>query len=434
MLQNKTNYYDQMSLLYPQKNENLCIRDITFQVTEDCNLCCSYCYQTNKTKKVMDFETAKKFIDIIFDNREDPNAYYNIYNTFGFVMNFIGGEPLLEIDLIDKIIEYVEYRLLNLDDDLWLYTHCYNFSTNGTLYFTPKVEAFRKKWGPLVSMGVTVDGNKELHDSCRKFPDGKGSYDLAARASLNEFLNGHDASKITISPNNASYVFEGIKHFIEVGHRFVEANCVFEDVWTKETVLELYHELIKLSDWIKEKDIYNKVFIAILNPADFVPTPKNLINRNWCGVGLGGMSAIDHTGNIYPCIRFMPSSLGKEIKPLYIGDIETGYLGKKEHIETCELLNNCTRNNMESKECLECPIAKGCSWCTGFVYESQGNLLQKTTFHCDTHKMRALAAKYLTKINNDKKAFEKINLNYKMYENLISKEDFDKICLWKEEE
>ena len=48
--------------------------------------------------------------------------------------------------------------------------------------------------------------------------------------------------------------------------------------------------------------------------------------------------------------------------------------------------------------------------------------------------MRALAAKYLTKINNDKKAFEKINLNYKMYENLISKEDFDKICLWEEEE
>ena len=45
----------------------------------------------------------------------------------------------------DKIIEYTESRVLELKDDLWLYTHCYNFSTNGTLYFEPKVRSRKRR-------------------------------------------------------------------------------------------------------------------------------------------------------------------------------------------------------------------------------------------------------------------------------------------------
>ena len=37
--------------------------NITFQVTDSCNLACTYCYQHNKGTRMMSFETAKKFID-----------------------------------------------------------------------------------------------------------------------------------------------------------------------------------------------------------------------------------------------------------------------------------------------------------------------------------------------------------------------------------
>lgn len=434
MLASKTSFHDQMSQLYPPKYKEAHTRDITIQVTEDCNLCCSYCYQINKTHKALDFETAKKFIDIIFDNREDPEAYYNIYNTSGFVLNFIGGEPLLEIDLIDKIIEYTESRILSLNDDLWLYNHCYGFSTNGTLYFTPKVEAFRKKWGPLVSMSVTVDGNKTLHDSCRLFPDGTGSYDLAAKASWNEFIHGHDSSKITISPDNVNSVFDGIKHFIDKGHRFVEANCVFENVWSKNSALELYNQLIKLSNWITDNDLYDKIFIAILDIGKYTKTPEERLDNNWCGVGKGGMSAIDHTGAIYPCIRFMPSSTGNDIPLLTIGDVNNGYLNDEKSINNFTKLKGCTRRELEPQECLDCPISNGCSWCSGYVYEYyNGEFTQKTLFTCNTHKLCALAVKYLTKINNDKENYDLINLNYDMYKDLIPENDFNKINIWKEE-
>ena len=40
------------------------------------------------------------------------------------------------------------------------------------------------------------------------------------------------------------------------------------------------------------------------------------LKKNWCGVGEGKMLAINYKGELYPCIRFMESSLGKDAKPL----------------------------------------------------------------------------------------------------------------------
>ena len=70
MLNNQSSYFDQIHELYPSK-QGRSIKDVTFQVTEDCNLQCTYCYQHNKTHNKMTFETAKKFIDYIFESKND---------------------------------------------------------------------------------------------------------------------------------------------------------------------------------------------------------------------------------------------------------------------------------------------------------------------------------------------------------------------------
>ena len=79
------------------------IKGITFQVTEDCCLSCTYCYQHAKTKQKMDFDLIKKTIDLLLD---DKNEYINTSNTKGLIIEFIGGEPLLESKLIKDTIEY----------------------------------------------------------------------------------------------------------------------------------------------------------------------------------------------------------------------------------------------------------------------------------------------------------------------------------------
>ena len=87
-----------------------------------------------------------------------------------------------------------------------------------------------------------MDGCKELHDKCRLFPDGKGSYDLAITAALDQLNNyGNPSTKITISPNNVEYLFKGFKNMIKLGFTAIHANCVFENVWSTEYAKKYYN-------------------------------------------------------------------------------------------------------------------------------------------------------------------------------------------------
>lgn len=410
------------------------IKDFTFQVTDDCNLCCSYCYQINKKHNKMTFDTAKKYIDNLFINKYNPNAFYNKENTRGFIINFIGGEPLLEIDLMDQIIEYFELKFLEDNDEEWLLNHTYNISTNGTLYFTPKVQNFIKKYRELLSIGVTVDGNKQLHDSCRLFPNGQGSYDIAIKAALEEKKYGSESTKITLSPENIENIVPGVQNMISLGFKYIHMNCVFEDVWNKSTANILFQELIKLANWINENNLYDKIYISILYPESYVQNRIEQLDKNWCGASLG-MSAIDYKGDLYPCIRFMESSLGEQQKPLKIGNInQGGYLTNQEQINNYQNLTmNCITKKLCPLNCLQCPISSGCAWCIGLGYQYTGNFNQRLLTTCDTHKMQALATKYLCKICKDKESYDLINLDYSMYNQLISQIEFDRINTWKEE-
>lgn len=72
----------------------------TLCVTHKCNLTCIYCYQDNKSADSMTLDVAMQCIDDIF--KRIPN------NTELIEISFIGGEPLLEVDLIKDIYAYTK--------------------------------------------------------------------------------------------------------------------------------------------------------------------------------------------------------------------------------------------------------------------------------------------------------------------------------------
>jgi hypothetical protein len=49
----------------------------------------------------MPFEVAKKFIDMLLDNEESTKMYVDTYKKRAAILDFIGGEPFLEVELID---------------------------------------------------------------------------------------------------------------------------------------------------------------------------------------------------------------------------------------------------------------------------------------------------------------------------------------------
>ena len=151
----------------PQWSEKA--QTITFIVTEDCNLRCKYCYITHKaSNKRMNFDTAKQFIDYIL------TADINLADEV--IIEFFGGEPMLEIELVGQISDYFKKRAYELDHP-WSWRYRFNFSTNGVNYGSPEVQAYIRKNAGKVSIGISIDGTKEKHDLNRIFPDGSGSYD-----------------------------------------------------------------------------------------------------------------------------------------------------------------------------------------------------------------------------------------------------------------
>ena len=403
------NYGDHKAKLYPElhelnNGERVLSRTVTFQVTDNCNLACTYCYQHNKGKRRMSFETAKQFIDFLLDSN-DSNTYINPKISPFLIIEFIGGEPLMEIELIDKIMDYFIEQCF-IKQHPWATRYIISICSNGTLYFNPEVKHFFNKHRQHISFSVTIDGNKELHDSCRIFHDGSPSYDLAWAAAKDWIdKGGQMGSKITIAPENLPFLSEAIKHFISLGYEEINANCVYEKGWTLEHASLFYEELKKISDYIIDNnlDIYCSLFEEIFF------RPKEITDvTNWCG-GTGFMLSCDPDGWLYPCIRYMESSLGDKQPPIRIGHVSYGLEKTEEEQKQVKCLKCIDRRTQSTDKCFYCPIAEGCSWCSAYNYEETGTPNKRVTYICIMHQARALGNIYFWN-----KYYQKKGSNQKM--------------------
>ncbi len=487
---------------------------------------CVYCYQCNKGKRRMSFETAKKFVDYLLD-ADESNHYINPTISPFIIIDFIGGEPFLEIDLIEKIVNYFNDQCF-LRQHPWATRHRFSICSNGVLYFDPRVQEFMHKNRGNISFSVTIDGNKELHDSCRVFPDGSPSYDLAVAAAQDWMNQGnYMGSKITIAPGNVQFLSGALKHMVELGYTEINANCVYEEGWELEHAQELYKQMKIFSDYLIENNLYRDIFCSLYQENFFQPKdPRD--NQNWCfgagtpilttdgykpiekvkigdmvytedgtihpvintmshfannvirldyddktlyctnnhkffiidengkqekkeiknlnsnkdyirtydyenktfgktnnykiyeacdmtvynitvetnhsyianGLvssncgGTGLMLACDPDGWIYPCLRYMESSLGDDQPPLRIGHVDRGIETLDNEKEIVKCLNCITRRSQSTDECFYCPIAEGCSYCSAYNYQVFGTADARATFICIMHRARALGNLY----------------------------------------
>ena len=373
-------------------NNKTVSRTFTFQVTDACNLACTYCYQINKKTRRMSFETAKLAIDKLLSGEDGFGEYINPNEVSAIVLDFIGGEPFLEIELIDKIVDYFKLRTIELRHP-WATKYSISVCSNGVLYKDPRVQRFLQKNKNVLSFNVTVDGTQELHDACRVFPDGSPSYHLAHEAAMDWMNRGYYmGSKITIAPDNLKFFSDCMLQMIADGHCSINANCIHEEGWTLEHAQELYKQCKKFTDEFHSKyDAKNYIFSLFIEHFGQPLSPLNL--NNWCG-GTGSMLAMDPDGKLFPCIRYMESSLGVEQKPLIIGDVFNGLMKRPCEKQCVNCLQQITRRSQSTDQCFYCPIASGCAWCSAHNYQVFGTVDKRATFTCEMHKARCLALVY----------------------------------------
>lgn len=358
-------------------------KTITFIVTKDCQLACKYCYLVGKNENErMSFDTAKAVVDYVLDNRD-------FFNEQSVIWEFIGGEPFIEIDLIDRVCDYIKTQMF-IKNHHWFNSYRFNFATNGINYHTNKVQNFIKKNWTHLSIGITIDGTKRKHDINRIYKgSGRGSYDDVVTNIplwLQQFPTA--GTKVTISSADIPYIYESVLHLYSIGIHEVNINVVYEDVWIDGDDIRFEEQLLQLADEIIDKEYYRDYVCSFFSENIGKPMDEKSDNRNWCGAGR--MLSVDAAGNFYPCTRFAQYSLRTKNARM-IGNIKEGI--DKNKVRPFIVLDRIVQS---SQECIHCDVASGCGWCQGENYDisETGTICQRSIAICKMHKARVRANNY----------------------------------------
>ena len=141
------------------------VKALCLHIAHDCNLACRYCFagegEYHGRTALMSYEVGKKALDFLIENSGTRR---------NLEVDFFGGEPLMNFEVIKKIVEYGR-SLEKTHDKKFRFT----LTTNGVLLNDEVMEFANKEMSNLV---LSIDGRKEIHDKMRPSRNGKGSYDL----------------------------------------------------------------------------------------------------------------------------------------------------------------------------------------------------------------------------------------------------------------
>ena len=385
-------------------NINIPKQELAFAVTENCNLSCTYCYLPKKnTGKRMTFDTAKKAIDYILKESDFFSAPH-------LIIDFIGGEPLLEVELMDQIADYFKVEAYR-NSHRWFDHYNMTFTTNGTLYRSEKVQKFIEKNRNCLTPAISIDGIEEKHNNARKYLNGKGSYkDAVDSAKLMLKQLPFSTVKATFGRGDIKFFKDSFVHFIELGYPLenIFANLAYEDLWEEGDDLLFEEQLIELADYLIDNDICRTTdAVCIFSENLGQPYTDEHLSKHWCNAGHGILVGVD--GSIFPCIRFLEIAFDETKYARKIGDVDRGLDFDKLRPFRVLTLQNCS-----PKECLECQIATGCGMCSGqsMSMSKTGTIFSRSTYICKMHKARVRANKYFLKKLAEKK---QIKLNQNSY-------------------
>ncbi|MBK7107474.1 MAG: 4Fe-4S cluster-binding domain-containing protein [Ignavibacteriae bacterium] len=286
-------------------------------VTENCNLACKYCYErcnggVGHTNSRMTKEVAKKAVEFMFDqvaNERNPRV----------TISFFGGEPTLEMDIIDFVCTYGKELSKSRNISFGV-----GIITNATCMNEKAYNIFKKHLDIFESCQLSIDGPEDIQDENRVTKAGKGSFYLIQKyikhwkELFKQKLNIHGVlNKDTIPELYNSYLFFREKWDVE-RLWFIPAK---DERYTEEDVEKYSNELNKVYEYVMEYTRKNNNTREISN---YAPLDRSLRMGGKpgkpCGAG-DNYCSITATGEIYPChhMYFIDNDSETKLGSIYDG-------------------------------------------------------------------------------------------------------------------
>ena len=348
------------------------VKAMCLHMAHDCNLGCKYCFagqgNFNGPKGLMSFEVGKAAIDFLIKNSE---------NRRNLEIDFFGGEPLMNFNVVKKLVEYGNEQA-EKNNKVFRFT----ITTNGLLLDDKKIEYINKHMHNVV---LSLDGRREINDSMRPTLSGKGSYDIIV-PKFQKLVEGRGDKyyyiRGTFTRKNIDFG-QDVKHYRDLGFELTSMEPVVDSEQNEyalrtediEKVNNEYERFAKEYLEIRKKDKRFKFFHYMI---DLSGGPCAIKRISGCGAGLEYL-AITPNGDIFPCHQFV----GKD--EFKMGNI------LEENIKFPEgIVSEFRNNNVTTKD--DCKVCWAKFYCSGGchanAYNFNGDIKKPYKDGCEMQKKR----------------------------------------------
>ncbi len=358
-----------MAGTFKERSGNV-VKALCLHVAHTCNLNCAYCFASqgkyHGERALMSFEVGKQALDFLMDNSGTRT---------NLEVDFFGGEPLMNWDVVKKLVEYA--RSVEKEKNK---NFRFTLTTNGMLIDDDVIDFANKEMSNVV---LSLDGRKEINDRTRVDYAGNGSYDkivpkfqklVESRGGKNYYMRG------TFTHANPDFTND-VFHMADLG--FTELSmepvvCKADDpaALTKDDIeiVKQQYEILAKDMLRRQKDGKPITFYHYM--IDLTEGPCIYKRISGCGSGTEYM-AVTPWGDLYPCHQFVGDESFK------LGDVWKG------------VTNDALRNDFRScnvyarKECADCWAKLYCSGgCAANAYHATGSIKGIYESGCELFKKR----------------------------------------------
>ena len=361
------NHKPELDVFYKRVGD---LKALCLHICHDCNLSCDYCFagggNYHTANDYMSLEVGKKAIDFLIANSGIKR---------NLEVDFFGGEPLLNMQVVKDIVAYARVREKEANKK-FLFT----MTTNCLMLNKENIDYLNEEMDNVV---LSIDGRKAVHNAVRHAKNGKDVYDYILQNALDfKAVRGDKRYYVrgTFTGKNLDFA-EDIFALNDLGFDQISVEPVVlpEDhkLAIPEDALErICEEYDKLAEGYMERRKGEKWFNFFHFMLDLEHGP--CVNKRLTGCGAGTeYLAVSPLGDLYPCHQFVGE------KDYYVGNVFEGI----KHQEVREKFSKLTV--LCKEHCADCPAKYYCGGgCAANALHFTGRLDGQYKMGCELTRKR----------------------------------------------
>ena len=356
---------------YPVKSNE--VKALCIHICHDCNMRCRYCFADegayHNKRESMDFATAKAAVDFLIENSGNRKV---------LEMDFFGGEPLMNLDVLKQTVYYAKEQGAKVGKKFLFTT-----TTNALLLNDEIIEFFNAEMENVV---LSLDGRKEVHDAIRKSVNGKGTFDLIIEK-IKKFISMRGDKSYYVRGTFTAKNLDFAKDVLFIADQGVDSISMepvvtdIQDLQIRGEHLERINEEYQtLCDEYLAREAQGKGFNFFHFNIDLEGGPCLSKRVSACGAGNEYFSVIPN-GDLYPCHQFAGD------KNFRMGSVFEG-ITKPEIRE--KFKNSCLFTRKKCEDCFAKFICSG--GCSANNYHFNGDIDEPYETTCAMMKKRVECA------------------------------------------